>query len=227
MIDFHIEITEQMPPATAAAYAKSMGLRAFALFFNGGHISVLTQNAEEHFCAENICKSSPHLAFLKAEQQHIRDLAVYYDVQIFFGIKLQHIPPALLEQTIAFYRRIGFPLIGVHGESICDIVEQGTNFSAVLAKADILFNPGLIDEKCVEIAAENKVFLEISTHPKHAYANAHIAALAKKYNAKLVMGSQARTLEEIHSPQMQQAVMKGACIEQEHGYELLMRIQKF
>lgn len=223
MIDFHIEITEQMPAASAAAYAKSMGLKAFALIFNAEYVPNFMQGS----CSAQNKSASPHTASLLAKQKLVHELAVYYDVQAVFGIKLRHLPPALMESAVNFYRGLGISLIGVHGESISDIAEQGTNFSAVCAKADILFNPGLIDEQCTELAAQNNVFLEISTHPKHAYTNAHIAKLARKYGAKLAMGSQAKTLEEIHSPQMQQAVMKGACIEHEHGYELLRRIQHF
>lgn len=229
MTDFHIEITEQMPPASAVLYAKSMGLRAFALIFNANFFPLPARNSNENYsCSvQDFCKTSPQTASLLAKQNLVRSLAVYYDVQAVFGIKLKHVPPALLEQAIAHYRNLDFSFIGVHGESISDIVEQGTNFSAINAKADILFNPGLIDEKCVELAAENNVFLEISTHPKHAYTNAHTGRLAQKYKAKLALGSQARTLEEIHSPDMQKAVLKGACIEREHGCELLQKIQKF
>lgn len=224
MTDFHIEISEQMPPASAVLYAKSMGLRAFALVFNAEYIPEFPQN---NSCFAKEKSTSPHTASLLAKQKLVHELAVYYDVQAVFGIKLKHIPPALLESAVAYYRSLGISFIGVHGESISDIVERGTNFSAVGAKADILFNPGLIDEKCTELAAENNVFLEISTHPKHAYTNAHIARLAQKYGAKLAMGSHARTLEEIHSPDMQKAVLKGACIEMEHGCELLRKIQQF
>lgn len=226
MTDFHIEITEQMPPASAVLYAKSMGLRAFALIFNAELIPEILQNGNES-CFAQKKSTSPHTVSLLAKQKLVHDLAVYYDVQAIFGIKLKHVPPALMESAVSFYRSLGISFIGVHGESISDIVEQGTNFSAICAKADILFNPGLIDEKCVELAAENNVFLEISTHQKHAYANAHVAKLAQKYGAKLALGSHAGSLEEIHSPDMQKAVLKGACIEREHGCELLRKIQQF
>lgn len=169
---------------------------------------------------------SPFLSSLLEKQQQVHKLSVYYDMQIFFGVQLHHIPPALLEETIKFYRSLGISLIGVYGESISDIVEKGTNFSAIAAKADILFNPGLIDEECVKLAKENNVFLEISTHPKHAYTNAHIAKLAQKHGAKLILGSKAQTLQEIHSPQMQKLILKGACIEDHDSYELLQKLQQ-
>lgn len=221
MFDFHIEISEQMPPSSAVVYAKSMGLRAFALV-STVDMPFSASDAED---GERRKEISPLTASLLARKKQINELAVYYNVQVFFGIKLRHIPPALLENTIAFYRSLKIPFIGVHGETVSDIVEHGTNFSAVMGHADIIFNAGLIDKTCMELAQKNNVFLEISTHPKHAYTNAHIAKLAHEYGAKLALGSQAKTLEDIHSPDMQKAILKGACIENEHSYELLQKIQ--
>lgn len=225
MIDFHIEINEQMPFSSAIVYAKSIGLRAAAFIVAAEYIPRADETAASAL-AKDHCKTSPFLAGLLEKQELVHTLSIYYDMQVFFGVQLRHIPPALLEETIQFYRGLGIELIGVYGESISDIVEKGTNFSAITGKADILYNPGLIDEKCVELAKENNVFLEISTHPKHAYANAHIAKLAQKQGAKLVLGSCARTLHEIHSPAMQDLILKGACIESHNSYELLQKLQQ-
>ncbi len=225
MIDFHIELNGQIPLSSMVMYAKSLGLRGIALIAAAEYIPSTEEKACDAFLKDH-AKDSPSILFLKEKQEIIRKLAVYYDMQIFFGVQLRHIPPALLEETVRFYRSCGIPLIGVYGESISDIVEKGTNFSAIRAKADILFNPGLIDEECVKLAKENDVYLEISTHPKHAYTNAHIAKLAQKYGAKLVLGSNAQTLQELHSPEMQKSILKGACIESHDSYELFQKLQK-
>lgn len=225
MIDFHIEINEQLPLSSMIVYAKSLGLRAAALIQTAEYLPSVGETAYSAFEKDHTAKS-PFLSSLLEKQQQIHKLSIYYDMQIFFGVQLRHIPPALLEETINFYRSLGISLIGVYGESISDIVEKGTNFSAIAAKADILFNPGLIDEESVKLAKENNVFLEISTHPKHAYTNAHIAKLAQKHGAKLVLGSKAQTLQEIHSPQMQNLILKGACIENHDSYELLQKLQQ-
>lgn len=225
MIDFHIEINEQMPLSSMIIYAKSLGLRAIALIVTAEYIPCAGETAYSALEINHI-KTSPFLSLLLERQELVRKLSIYYDMHVFFGVQLHHIPPALIEETITFYRSLGISLIGVYGESISDIVEKGTNFSAIMAKADILFNPGLIDEECVKLAKENNVFLEISTDPKHAYTNAHIAALAKKYGAKIVLGSNSQTLHEIHSPEMQKIILKGACIESHDSYELFQRLQQ-
>lgn len=225
MIDFHIELNEQMPLSSMIMYAKSLGLRVIALIVTADYIPSTGETADSAFL-KNSTQCSPFLFLLKEKQEVVYKLAVYYDMQIFFGVQLRHIPPALIEETVHFYRSFGIPFVGVYGETISDIVEKGTNFSAISAKADILFNPGLIDEECVQLAKENDVFLEISTHPKHAYTNAHIARLAQKYGAKLALGSSAQTLHDIHSPEMQKHILKGACIENHDSYELFHKLQQ-
>lgn len=225
MIDFHIEINERLPISSMIVYAKSLGLKVVALIQTAEYLPCIGETAYSSLNKNHIA-TSPFISSLMEKQQQVNKLSIYYDMNIFLGVQLHHIPSALLEETINFYRSLGISLIGVYGETISDIVDKGTNFSAIAAKADILFNPGLIDEECVKLAKENNVFLEISTHPNHAYTNAHIAKLAKKYGAKIVLGSNAKTLHEIHSPQMQSLILKGAGIENHDSYELLQKLQQ-
>lgn len=221
MIDFHIYIgANALQVGQAMFYAKASSLRAFALIMRMDHVPKNSANIET-FTNDNPC-----IELLRLQRQ-IRELSIYHNVQAFFGIELYQVPPALLSGTIAAYRTLKLDFIGVHGESITDMVEEGTNFAACNAKADILFNPGLIDDTCVELAAKNNVFLEISTHKNHAYCNAHTAHLAKKHQARLFLGSSATSLEEIHHPDMQQQICKGACItiKDIHIHEILQKVQ--
>lgn len=236
MFDFHIEIHDNFLPATAINYAKTMGLKCIALVVAVDYFPSLKNNCgfSNNEIAEQeattlynaIDLNTPQIAKLLFLQKQIDELAIYENIQCFFGIKLIHIPPSLIGKSILLYRALGIPLITVHGESVSDIVEQGTNFNACLAHADILYHAGLIDEKCVELAKENNVFLEVCSHQKHAYTNAHIAKLAKKIGAKIIYGSGAKKLEEIHSPEMQKAIYAGALIDINNNNELLTKLQK-
>lgn len=235
MIDFHIHINANaMQIGQAMLYAKNASLRAFALMTRIDHVPYFnpteSANTNSPLDASPSANTLAHDTFcteLMRLQTQVKKLSIYHNVQAFFGIELYQIPPALLADTINAYRTLKLDIIGVHGESITDIVEEGTNFAACNAKADILFNPGLIDDTCVELAAKNNVFLEISTHKNHAYCNAHIAFLAKKHKAKLLLGSSATCLEEIHHPDMQKQICQGACILMKdiHMHEILQKIQ--
>ncbi len=215
MFDFNININEALSPSKAIQFAKLQGLRAFALFYSTDYIfdfKSIDLNSLNQEKKQEVINSNSHLKQLLDLKNQIHTLSIYYDVQAFFGIKLSYLPPALLEETISTYRYFGFNIIGVHVESITENVELGTNFFACSFGADILFNPGLIDEQTVELAAKNNTFLEISSHQNHAYCNAHIMQLAKKFQAKTIIGSNASILSEIHTLEMQKLICAGACI---------------
>ncbi len=210
MFDFHININQDLSPAKVILYAKNMGLKAIALMQTLDYLPIFSEEFNTKF--EKL-SSNIFVDNILQLQKQIHNLSIYYDIQAFFGVKLSFIPPQLLEQSILFYKNLGIGLIGVQGESISEIVEIGTNFAACNAKANILFSPGLIDEETVKLAALNNVFLEISTHRRHAYCNAHLAKMSLAGQAKMVIGSNASKVNEIHDAQMQKLICKGANIE--------------
>ena len=110
------------------------------------------------------------------------------------GIELTHVPPEFIPELIKEARKCGAEIVLVHGETIVEPVAEGTNISAILGGADILAHPGLIKEEEVKLAAEKGVFLEISGRKGHCLTNGHVAFLAKKYGANLIINSDA------HSP---------------------------
>ena len=63
----------------------------------------------------------------------------------------------------------------VHGETLVEPVEEGTNHEAIMAGVDILAHPGLISEEDVRLAKERKVLLEISARKGHSLSNGHVA----------------------------------------------------
>ncbi len=238
MTDFNINIGKNaLLPAQAIHYAKKAGLRVLALTYATDQVPHFITDADVLYDEDRslnyqereayLKKESPLLQTLRETQKQIRTFSVYYDVHTYFAVKLMHIPPALLEEAILQYRFAGIEIVGVYGESISDTVEEGTNFAACNAKADILYCPGLIDEKAAETAAKNQVFLEISTNKKHAYCNAHIANIAHKNGAQLVLGSDAMCMEEIHNPDMQNLICKGAGlkIQETHSPDLHKKLQ--
>lgn len=259
MIDFHINIEHGLCIPEAMLYAKRVGLKAFVLtlacgdlprfFINPHYLTEFAENSSLDFESEllalhkiarvkdarfafqkkHFLLDDPLLKRLIHIKKQIHELSIYYDVQAYFALKLMYLPPLLLENAVLQYRLAGVPLIAVQGESISDMVEEGTNFSACNAKADILYSPGLIDDNTAEIAAKNNVYLEISTHQKHAYCNAHIAKVAREYGAKMVLGSNANALEEIHSPMMQELICKGANIKMSEvsNFDLHKELQNY
>jgi putative hydrolase len=105
------------------------------------------------------------------------------------GIEITHVPPELIARTVTKARELGAKLIVVHGETLVEPVAPGTNRAALEADIDVLAHPGLITEKEVYKAREKGILLEISARKGHCLANGHVAGLAQKIGAKLVINT--------------------------------------
>ena len=110
------------------------------------------------------------------------------------GCELTHCPAKKIGELTALARKLGFAYVVVHGETIAEPVEEGTNAAAIEAGVDILAHPGLITEKEVENARERGILLEISARKGHSLKNGHVARLARSTGAKLVLNT------DTHSP---------------------------
>uniref|UniRef100_A0A832GK35 Histidinol phosphate phosphatase domain-containing protein n=1 Tax=Caldimicrobium thiodismutans TaxID=1653476 RepID=A0A832GK35_9BACT len=130
--------------------------------------------------------------------------------ELIVGIELTHVPPPLIPELIRRCREKGAELVVVHGETLVEPVAEGTNRAGILGGADILAHPGLIGEEEVKLAAERGVFLELSGRKGHSLANGHVARLAKKFGAPLVINSDAHSPSDLMSKEMAQKVALGA-----------------
>ena len=120
-----------------------------------------------------------------------RELNRVMNVTVIPGIEITNVPPDFIEKTTGKARALGAKIIVVHGETLLDPVAPGTNRAALEAGIDVLAHPGLITEEDVVKAQENGVFLEITARKGHCRANEHVARLARKVGAKLVINTDA------------------------------------
>ena len=103
----------------------------------------------------------------------------YKDITVLPGVEITHVPKGLVRETIALARKLGIFYVVVHGETIAEPVEEGTNREAIEGGADILAHPGIISEEDVILAKERGILLEISGRQGHSLSNGHVARLAK------------------------------------------------
>lgn len=105
------------------------------------------------------------------------------------GVEISYIKPEYIAEYCKKARKLGAKIIIVHGESPVEPVYPGTNHAAVSAKGlvDILAHPGYITEEDVKLAAQNGVFLELTTRKGHKDGNEHVARVARQCGAKLVV----------------------------------------
>jgi len=117
------------------------------------------------------------------------DLNRFMSIKVIPGIELTHVPPPLISECARRARSLGARIIIVHGETIVEPVAPGTNRAALDADINILAHPGLISEEEVLIAKEKGILLEISARKGHSLTNGHVARLAVKAGAKLIINT--------------------------------------
>jgi putative hydrolase len=169
MIDLHTHSLlsdGELLPAELARRAKVKGYKAIGISDHADHTNI-----------EQITRS-----ILKLGER-----TVYHEgIVILPGVEITHVPKRFIKEIIAFARKLGVYYVVVHGETLAEPVEEGTNRAAIEGGADILGHPGLIKEEDVALAKERGVFLEISGRKGHSLANGHVGALAKRIGAKLL-----------------------------------------
>jgi histidinol phosphatase-like PHP family hydrolase len=131
------------------------------------------------------------------------------------GVELTHVPPPHIEPLAKEARSLGAKIVVVHGETIAEPVIPGTNRAGLGADIDILAHPGLISEEEVVMAAEKGIFLEISARKGHCLTNGHVAKLARKHGAELVLNTDAHEPSDLITEQQARQVALGAGLTQD------------
>jgi putative hydrolase len=113
-------------------------------------------------------------------------------------------------------------LIVVHGETITEPVETGTNLEAVQSPdVDILAHPGLLTVEEAMLAASNEIFIEISARKGHSLTNGHIARLAQDTGLKLLLNSDTHDSSDLLTPSLATTILRGAGLEEEQLQQVM------
>jgi putative hydrolase len=127
------------------------------------------------------------------------------------GIELTHAPIQSIAELAKKAKELGAWIVIVHGETIVEPVEKGTNLAAINSPhVDILAHPGLISQAEVQLAAEKGVFLEISARKGHSLTNGHVAKLAQEARAKLLVDSDSHTVDDLLTDAFANSLVRGA-----------------
>ncbi len=198
MIDFHTHTLfsdGELVPSELIRRAHETGYRAIAL--------------TDHGDSSNLSIIIPNI--IKA----CKDVSKFWDIKAIPGVELTHVPPQLIAPLAREARGLGAKVIIVHGETIVEPVCSGTNRAALEADIDILAHPGLITEEEVVLARGNDVCLEITSRKGHSLTNGHVAGLARKVGAKLVINSDAHAPGDLIGLEMAKRVALGAGMTEE------------
>ena len=137
------------------------------------------------------------------------------NIQVLPGLELTHVDPADIAPLVSEARKLGAQILIVHGETLTEPVPPGTNLAAIQAGADILAHPGLVTEEEVRLAASKGVHLEITTRRGHSLTNGHVASVARKCGALLVLNNDTHAPGDFVGPQMAANIARGAGMSEE------------
>jgi len=136
--------------------------------------------------------SLSNLDRLIGEARRDAELAREWGLDVIVGVEITHVPAKKIDLVVKEARRKGAELIVIHGETISEPVEKGTNRVSVSnPEVDILAHPGFITLEEVELAKRNEVVLEITSRRSHNPTNGHVAKLAQQVGAKMVVNTDA------------------------------------
>ena len=145
-----------------------------------------------------------------------------WDILAVPGVEITHVPKEDIDLVARTAKELGARLATVHGETIVEPVEEGTNEAAVRSPSvDVLAHPGLIVEDHARLASENGVFLEISARKGHSFTNGHVALVAKHTGASLILDSDAHEPGDLLTPTLTRKVALGAGLTAEESDALL------
>jgi putative hydrolase len=134
----------------------------------------------------------------------------HWDIVAIPGVELTHVPAHAIREVSRRAKELGACMVVVHGETITEPVEKGTNLAAVQSPdVDILAHPGLLTLEEARLAVANRVHVEISARKGHCLTNGHVAQLALATGVKLVLNSDAHDSPDLLTQAFAVAVLKG------------------
>ncbi|PKB80132.1 MAG: hypothetical protein BZY88_09740 [SAR202 cluster bacterium Io17-Chloro-G9] len=145
-----------------------------------------------------------------------------WDILALPGVEITHVPKDDIDLVARTAKELGAKLVTVHGETIVEPVEPGTNEAAVRSSfVDVLAHPGLITYEVARLAAENGVYLEVSARKGHSFANGHVVRMAQQAGAGMVLDSDAHEPDDLLTLEMTEKIATGAGLNKEEAHALL------
>ncbi len=155
----------------------------------------------------------------------IRDCALaqrFWNIKAVAGVELTNIPAKSINEIAKYAKEKGIKLVIVHGESISEDVEPGTNYNAVNSDyVDILAHPGLITLEEAKDAAKRGIYLEITYKGGNCLGNGHVVKTGRDGNAKFLINSDSHLHKNLFAGDMQIKVGRGAGLEAAEITEIL------
>jgi putative hydrolase len=137
----------------------------------------------------------------------------HWNITAIPGVELTHIPATAIAEAAKKAKELGAKLVVVHGQTVAEPVEPGTNLSALKSPhVDILAHPGMLTLEEAKLAAANGIYLEITARKQHSVTNKHVAEMARRAGAKLIINSDAHEESDLLTPELAHTIAENASL---------------
>ncbi|MEA2016534.1 MAG: histidinol phosphate phosphatase domain-containing protein [Actinomycetota bacterium] len=146
----------------------------------------------------------------------------YWNIKAIPGVELTNVPAKSINGMAREAKEMGAEIVVVHGETIAEDVEPGTNLEVVKSEyTDILAHPGFLKLEEAKLAAKNGVFIEITYRAGHSLTNGVVADVGREAGVKFVIDSDAHSLNDLFRPGVQEKVGLGSGLNKDEVKEIL------
>lgn len=148
----------------------------------------------------------------------------YWPITAIPGVELTHVPAESISNLAEEARKLGAELVVVHGETLVEPVEPGTNKAAASCQAvDILAHPGLLTKEEARLAVANEVFIEVTARGGHNVGNGQVVKVGREAGARFVVDSDTHQPENLLTESWAKIVAKGAGLDEVEVEEVVFR----
>jgi putative hydrolase len=209
MIDLHthtIFSDGELVPSELVRRAMVKGYRAIAI--------------TDHMDESNIDLIIPRLVHVSEK------LNESLPITVIPGTEITHVPPKQISSLVKEARKMGAKIVIVHGETIVEPVEKGTNAAAIDAGADIISHPGLIGDDDLSMARDKGVHLEITSRKGHSLSNGYVARKAMDAGVLLVLNTDGHSPSDLITREFAEMVLMSAGIERNRIEDVFSNSEK-
>ena len=135
----------------------------------------------------------------------------YWDIIAVPGVELTNIPAASVDEMARSAKELGVKMVVVHGESIVEEVEEGTNLAAVKSEyVDMLAHPGIMTSEEAMLAVKNDIYIEITKRVGHSLTNGRVVEIGRKAGVKFLLNSDSHNYTDLYRGDSQKEVALGS-----------------
>lgn len=150
----------------------------------------------------------------------------YWDIKAVPGVELTNVPAGSINEMAKKAKELGAMMVVVHGETIVEEVEEGTNLEAVNSKyVDLLAHPGLITPEEAELAAKNDIYVEITARVGHSLCNGLVVKTGREAGVKFLINSDSHSHNDLYKGDFKKEVAMGSGLT-EQEYEKIIEVNQ-